>query len=413
MSIKREKLYRFPWSKTDNPGGWVEVTDECDLTCRGCYRHRLEGHRSLEDVKEDIVTCQRLTNCDSMAIAGGEPLLYPHIVEVVDFMSHLKIKPVILTNGEKLTWQLGQELKKAGLAKFHFHVDSAQERPGWQGKDEVEMNKLRQHFADFVWQLGGIQCGYNVTIYRSTLKYLPEIVEWCRANIHKVQHISLIAFRAIPLVEDIDYMVNGQRIDPRVLQNSLAFLEEINITTEEMFEILQEHFSYFQPCAYLGGTTSPTSHKYLIIAHIGSKQKIYGVLGAKTIELVQVFYHLFKGRYCAFLKNPKAGKKILFLSLYDSEIKSALINFLKAASRNPLRLLDKIYTQSIHLQQPNEILNGEVNLCDGCANMMIYKGKLINSCRLDEYRMFGSLITPHRHKNSAREEPLKLKEAPE
>jgi hypothetical protein len=26
MSITREKLYRFPWSKTDNSGGWVEVT---------------------------------------------------------------------------------------------------------------------------------------------------------------------------------------------------------------------------------------------------------------------------------------------------------------------------------------------------------------------------------------------------
>ena len=54
MSIFREKLYKFPWSKMDNPGGWVEVTDECDLFCPGCYRHKLEGHRSLEDVKNDM-----------------------------------------------------------------------------------------------------------------------------------------------------------------------------------------------------------------------------------------------------------------------------------------------------------------------------------------------------------------------
>jgi len=394
MRIDRERLYRFPWSKTDNPGAWVEVTDQCDISCPGCYRHGLEGHRPLEEVKEDILLCQRLTNCDGMAIAGGEPLLYPHIIEVVDFISRHKMKPVLLTNGEKLTWEFASELKKAGLAKFHFHVDSCQERPGWTGKNEAEMNKLRQHFADLVWELGRVQCGYNVTVYRSTLGYLPEIVEWCRANIHKVQHISLIAFRAIPLTDNIEYMVNGRKIDLSHLQNSSTSLEEISISTDEMFRILEENFQGCSPCAYLSGTTAPETYKYLIIVNVGSQKKIYGVLGAKTIEMVQVFYHLFKGRYCSFLRNPKAGKKLFLLSIFDREVRRAFLNFSKSFVKNPIRIFSTIYTQSIHLQQPNEIYQGKVNLCDGCANMMVHKGKLINSCRLDEYRMFGGLVTP-------------------
>lgn len=365
----------------------------------GCYRHRLGGHRPLEEVKDDIIACKKLTNCDSMSIAGGEPLIYPQIVEVVDFISKHNMKPVILTNGEKLTWEFASELKRAGLEKFHFHVDSGQERPEWKGKTEVEMNKLRQHFADLVWELGRVQCGYNVTIFRSTLKYLPEIVEWCRTNIHKVQHISLIAFRAIPLTNNIEYMVNGEKVDLSTFQNSSASLDEISITTEEMFEIIENQFLDFRPCAYLSGTAAPETYKYLIICNVGSKKKIYGVLGAKTIELVQVFYHLLKGRYCAFLKKPNAGIKIFFLSLFDRELKKSFTHFLKAFAKNPIRIFDKIYTQSIHLQQPNEIFEGNVNLCDGCANTMIYKGKLINSCRLDEYRLYGGPITPILHKN--------------
>jgi hypothetical protein len=39
-------------------------------------------------------------------------------------------------------------------------------------------------------------------------------------------------------------------------------------------------------------------------------------------------------------------------------------------------------------------LDGQVNLCDSCLNMMVYRGKLINSCRLDEYRVFGTAIVP-------------------
>ena len=394
MSIVREELYRFPWSKTDNAGGWVEVTDECDLFCPGCYRHKLEGHRPLEEIEEDIIACQRITNCDGMAIAGGEPLLYPHIIDVVEFISRHKMKPVILTNGEKLTRELASELKKAGLAKIHFHVDSGQERPGWAGKTEVELNELRQRFADHLWELGGIQCGYNVTIFRSTLKYLPDIVEWCRANIHKVQHISLIAFRSIPLTDSIMYTVKGKKIDLGNLQNSSASMEDITITTEEMFEVLDNHFGEFSPSAYLSGTSAPATYKYLIILNAGSRHKVYGMLGAKTVELVQAFYHFFKGRYCAFLRNPKAGKKVFLLSPFDKQIKRAFFNFVKASLRNPVRLFDKIYSQSIHLQQPNEIVEGKPNLCDGCANMMVYKGKLINSCRLDEYRMFGDPVIP-------------------
>jgi len=411
MGIEREKLYKFPWSKPDNPGGWVEVTDECDLFCTGCYRHRLEGHRPLEKVKEDIIECQRLTNCDRMAIAGGEPLIYPHIIEVVDFISHHGMKPVLLTNGKKFTRELAFKLKKAGLAKYHFHVDSGQKRPGWIGKNEAEMNKLRQYFADIVWEVGGVQCGYNVTIFKSSLKYLPDIVKWCRMNIHKVNNISLVAFRSIPLIEEIEYRVINKIIDAQRFQHASPDVEEINISTDEMFEIVENHFREFRPCAYLSGTLAPETYKFLITINVGLKGRLYGFMGAKSIELVQNFYHLYKGRYCLFFRNPKAGKKIFLLSLFDPEIRKAFMNYLNAVLKNPFRVFDRIYVQSISLQQPNEYLNGGANLCDGCVNMMMYKGKLINSCRLDEYRMFGGLVTalmPKSKSETINEKRLKI-----
>jgi hypothetical protein len=329
-----------------------------------------------------------------MAIAGGEPLLYPHIADAIDFISRLKMKPVLLTNGEKLSPELTAELKKAGLAKIHFHIDSGQNRPNWEGKNEVELNELRQYFADLLWEAGGIQCGYNVTVYRSTLKYLPDIVAWCRSNIHKVHHISLIAFRSIPLNGNTEYWAGGKRLDLNGLQNSTENSEEIDITTEEMFAILDDRFSGIKPCSYLNGSTASETYKYLITVFVGSKKKIHGMLGAKTIEITQVFHHLIKKRYLAFLKSSKAGKKLFVLSLFDPEVKRTFFKYLGEVVKNPLRIFDGIYVQSIHLQQPNELYESEINLCDGCANMMVHRGKLINSCRLDEYRMFGAPILP-------------------
>jgi len=394
MLIEREKLYKFPWSQSDNAGGWVEVTDDCDLTCPNCYRHRLEGHRPLDEVKQDIIDCHDLTNCDGMAIAGGEPLLYPEIVEVVDFIYSHKIKPVLLTNGYKLTRELAVELRKAGLYKILFHIDSDQNRPEWNGKTEIEMNELRQYYADLIWDVGKIHCGFHVTVTLSTLKFIPGIVEWGRKNIHKVQHISFIALRGLLVDGSLKYMVNGEIIDTNKFSVQIMDPKEIMISSEEMFNILIEKFPDSLPCAYLGGTSALNTYKFLIIINIGSKKNIHGNLGAKTIEMVQVFSHLFKGRYSSGPRNPKVGRKTFFLSAFDRNLRKAFIFFLKLSIKNPLRFFDKIYIQSINFQQPSEIVNGEINLCSGCYNMMMYKGKLINSCKLDEYRIFGDAVTP-------------------
>ncbi len=394
MSISRERLYKFPWSKTDNPGGWVEVTDECNLFCPGCYRHRLEGHRPLEDVKDDILTCRRLTNCDRIGIAGGEPLMYPHIREVVEFVSRNNMKPMLLTNGELLTREMASDLKKAGLCKFHIHVDSGQQRPGWSGKTEAEMNELRQHFADLLWDLRGVQCGYNITIFPSTVKYVSDIVDWARANLHKVSLISLVAFRAVPITDEYEYRAGGRIIDPGRFQHSVSDVDKINVTTNEMFDILSRHYTEFQPCAYLNGTSAPDSYKFLATVQIGSKGGVFGFMGAKTIELTQMFYHLLKGRYFVFLRNPKIGRKLFLLSPIDKEVRKTFSRYLRACLKNPGSFFGGLYAQTISLQQPNEIIEGEANLCDGCMNMMPYKGRMIHSCRLDEHRMFGGYVMP-------------------
>jgi len=392
--IDRKKLYRFPWSKSDNAGGWVEVTDECTLSCPGCYRHKIEGHRPLDAVKNDILECRKKTNCDGMAIAGGEPLIYPQILDVVEFMAKLNIKPTILSNGEKLIPSLAKELKKAGLAKIHLHIDSAQKRPGWEGKNESELNELRQYYADLLWKTGGIQCGYHVTVFQESLPYLPEITEWCKKNIHKVQHISFIAFRTLPTADDIEYFVEGKKIDPQSISFSSLDPREGHITTEEMLEVIKNHHPGFEPAVFLNGSACVETFKYLIAVYVGSKSMVYGVLGPKTIELVQSFYHFFKGRYLSFLRSSVAGKKLFLLSFLDPQVRHAFKNFIFVCFRNPSHLLKKIYSQSIHLHQPNEVLKGKVNLCDSCLNTMIYQGRLINSCRLDEYRMYGGLLMP-------------------
>jgi len=394
MSVVRNKMYRLPWSRTDNPGGWVEVTDVCDLSCPGCYRLNLGGHVPLDQIKSDVLKLQRWLNCDGIGIAGGEPLLYPHLVEVVEYISRQGLKPRILTNGQNLSWDLARNLKKAGLTNISFHVDSQQNRSGWEGKTESEMNELRQSYADFIWELGDVGCSFLTTIFRSTMNEIPDILAWARENSHKVSSIALITFRGIPLTEDIIYLVNGENIDPSNLRTAFADVREISITAEEIFEIIESRFPGSHPAAYLNGAAVPESFKVLIIPYLGSKRRIFGNVGSKTIEFSQVMHHLFKGRYYLGLKKLVTGKKIFLMSVADPEVRKAFRSWLQTGLRNPLSFFDPLYVQTIQIQQPKEVLDGETNTCDGCLNQMIYGDKIINSCRLDEYRLYGGPLVP-------------------
>jgi hypothetical protein len=356
----------------------------------------MEGHRPLVDVFDDITALQKITNCDCIKISGGEPLIYPHILDVVAFISKKGMKPLILTNGHGLDQMFARELEKAGLKRINFHIDSAQNRPGWEKKNEAQLNELRQHYADLIWGLKGISCGFNMTVSRSNLAEIPDIVGWAMDNIHKVGHIALIALRGIHVDDDMVFFVNGKQLDPDLVPNRFENKDEITITTEDMLEVINKKFPGIQPCAYIGGTSVPDTNKYLVSIQVGTKRHSYGSLGARTVEFVQILKHLAKGKYATSSNHKQVGRRLFLLSPFDPEVRRILTRYLKLSIKNPARLFDRIYAQPIALEQPLELIDGEINLCDGCINMMIYRGRLIPSCRLDEYRLFDAPLIPHK-----------------
>jgi hypothetical protein len=45
------------------------------------------------------------------------------------------------------------------------------------------------------------------------------------------------------------------------------------------------------------------------------------------------------------------------------------------------------------IQAPDVLPDGRADMCDSCPDMTVYDGKLINSCRMDEYRLFGGFLS--------------------
>jgi hypothetical protein len=143
---------------------------------------------------------------------------------------------------------------------------------------------------------------------------------------------------------------------------------------------------------------------------IGSKKKMYGSVGKKTMEVAQVGHHMFAGTYLAYLSCAKVGPKVFLLSPWDKTLRPAWRNWLKDVMRHPGRLFDSLYVQSIGIiQAPDLLPDGRADMCDSCPDMTVYDGKLINSCRMDEYRLFGGFISVvERSREEPVEEPVSM-----
>jgi hypothetical protein len=408
--LDHRKLYRLPWSLTDNVISWLEPTKECNIYCDGCYSANAKGsHKSLPQVSADLDVFEKFRQTDAVSVAGGDPLVHPEIVEVVRMIAARGLKPVVNTNGHGLTPTLLRDLKAAGLSGFTFHVDSLQTRPGWKGATELELNELRLQYATQVAELGGITCSFNSTVYEKTLPFVPELIDWARRHADKVHVLVFIAFRAA-VVERFDYFAGEEKVEVGQLTYTRAAPQRTDIDAQEIVDVIQRRFPEFEPAAYLNGTERPDSFKWLMTLVVGDKERFYGSAGPKLAELAQVWNHLVKGRYLGYV-TPKVhagGRSLLALGVLDAGLRKTAVAWLKAVARNPLRLARKLHLQSIMIIQPVDVLDdGRQSMCDSCPDMTVHDGQLVWSCRLEERLKYGELM---RMRPTAR--PRKTEEAP-
>ncbi len=405
----KRDLYRFPWSSNDNPIGWLEVTDKCNIYCRGCYRiNGLAGHKTLAQIKEEIDLLQEWRNCDNISIAGGEPLIHPNILDIISYIRERGMKPHILTNGVALERNpdLLKDLKRAGAVGLTFHVDSEQNRPHWKNKTEIELNELRLKYARMVAEVGGLFVNFGMTVYPTNYDQIPEVVRWANKHIDIVHGLVFITFRGAVNDGSFNYFVNGQRIQPEVSYMADSD-EEFHVTSKDVYAKIQSAHPHYDAAAYLGGTASHTRMTWLVAAQVGRKGKMYGSIGPKTMEMVQTVYHWWNGRYMVYKRSHKLTKLAIFLSLFDKNMRKATAAFFKDILRNPLRLFRRTYIQTIGIVQgPDMLEDGSSDMCESCPDMTVWEGKLVYSCRMDEWRKYGNYVIAQRTEDEPQVAPI-------
>ena len=396
--VNHRELYRLPWTLPDNAISWLEPTAMCNLACDGCYRdNEKNSHKSMEEVRHELDVFQKLRNSDCISIAGGDPLLYPNIIDLVKEVKSRGIKPIINTNGKALTKELLKDLKKAGVYGFTFHVDSRQGRGGeWKGKNEVELNELRLHYAQMLAEEGGISCSFNSTVYEDTFQYVPELIDWAHKHIDIVHTMVFICFRHVVPEMPFDWYAGAKKIDWQNIMYHSDTSRKVNIKSTDLVSKARERFPEFSPAAYLNGTEQIDSFKWLLSERVGNKNKIFGYMGPKFLELVMTFHHFFYNTYISYAAPNTTGlgrSTMFFLWPFDKGLRKSLKKYLGYLLANPFRIFKKAHMQTIMFIQPVDVdERGNQSMCDGCPDITVHKDRLVWSCRLEEQKQFDTFL---------------------
>ncbi|SDP48823.1 radical SAM/SPASM domain-containing protein [Desulforhopalus singaporensis] len=166
----------------------LELSRLCDLRCLYCYAasgKALENELSLDEIRFIIDEAIGLGVKKIIVLGGGEPLLYPHLMDVLEYLRGRNLVVDLFTNGQTLNRELADKLFALGVGvalKMNSRIPGVQDRlAGRKGAHEAIGRALENlqtagyPDSDHLLAIETIICSQNIA-------ELPGMWRWARQN---------------------------------------------------------------------------------------------------------------------------------------------------------------------------------------------------------------------------------------
>lgn len=102
----------------------LKITDRCDLRCSHCFVSAThEGSDMSVGAVEAAITRLQDARVSNVTLTGGEPLVHPGLLEILDLLVAAGFEVTVCTNGVALTDEVVEHVRELGHVSFNVSVD--------------------------------------------------------------------------------------------------------------------------------------------------------------------------------------------------------------------------------------------------------------------------------------------------
>ncbi|RJX18061.1 MAG: radical SAM protein [Desulforudis sp.] len=375
--------WHLPWKGRLVPHALIDITRQCNVTCRSCYNDGNWESKSLSSIKNEIETLISLRKLDSVSIIGGEPTLHKDLFAIIEYLTANGLHSELFTNGLLLDDALARELKQAGLGCVFLHVQEDQDRPDLDKRNPRQSMKRLLDEKTSLLKGHGLEVGLSYTFHNDRESELQWMLDYCLEN-------ASLGYLLVTMDTDVKNMIpvkgdifQGMRIVARhVPQRSGDSAPSILNAAERM--IVGKDFV---PFGYLGSNMDVLSPRWMsfMVLCAYDAGNLMGQVSLKASYLEKGYLQiarLLKGKY-PFYGNQK--EKNLKLQLFLNSFLGGRLNRNLRFLGDSLKRKYAIKAKKILLQAPACIDDsGKVVHCANCPDAVLKNGKMVPVCISDK-----------------------------
>ena len=156
---------------------YIEVTRECNLTCKHCYIQA--GDRMQNELNTDeifaLIDSLKALNTFGVCISGGEPFLHPDIFRILEYLEANNFIVSLYTNGTLIDWSIVDRIARS--CNINISVDGYMMNKEIRGVDFEELKSTILMFKE-----RGFNIWVNSTVMNNNLHDLERLFDWCIKN---------------------------------------------------------------------------------------------------------------------------------------------------------------------------------------------------------------------------------------
>lgn len=166
----------------------LELSRVCDLRCIYCYAssgEKLKNELNFDEITAAVNQCRDLGARKIIILGGGEPMLYPRIMDVIRYIHDLGLEMELFSNGTRITPEIASELyalKVQPVIKFNSLDPATQDLLAGKKDAHKAIRQGLNNLLEAGYSNGDIPIGAQTIICRQNYAEIPEMWRWLRSR---------------------------------------------------------------------------------------------------------------------------------------------------------------------------------------------------------------------------------------